>query len=740
MLETIVSWFVGVIAELLDAVVVAFLGMMQIDLSSLSASFPALKSGYLIFQGISLGLIILIAVWQLFKFFVGQLAEIRDTPIRILIRSAIAGMMVFFGGYFIELAVDLARIPYEILVAYDPNQAGMTFADMAENFDSMNLIDGIAITIGASAMLVLVLVVILLIGWNLLKLMIEVLERFLLIGVLAYSSPLIFSTLASQSTAEIFRRWVSMFAGQCAIMTISAWMLKLVISGFTFTETDTNILFRLLLTLAMCKIAQRVDTYMQQLGIGVATTGGNLIDEVVGMGMLLGRGFGGGRYGRRPKNPKGGGDGDSPVLGAGPDGSLSRFGGLLGGISNAAQQAARQWRNGEPASSIGGNLAKSFAAGMGITKGANTLKSAVTDGSLTTRQRISKVAKGTAQVFGGAVMAGTPANAARRFREARDNARRETVQAAARGAKDFSQRSSDARYHAPDSEDPYNDPTGQGYDNTENMKGAEKDLRREQQESMMTASQFFESNRRAHGLGEYKVDQDGDADLDDVAKRAGLRLDKSAEKPSIEGRDDVVGDFLSKNYQDFAQNKQMQEFAVNTAQNGSPLAAEQALNNPFNDLTGNDELGDSLIKNAYGEQAITGKPDNELNGHFKNIRAETIGEYGRIIHTDYVGADGKTTHYDLHNAEALNNESKGAQVKQFMDGAAQKYTTVQGMGSGTTMHIRSSSASSQDSQPTSGSGHSPQSDRSNVSSTNYVRKKRPGVWTTLDPYDEDDIF
>lgn len=681
MLETIVSWIASVCSELLDFVVTAFLGMMHLDLGSISESFPALTVGYRIFQSIGIGLIVLIAVVQLFKFFLGQLADVRDTPVHILLRSAIAAMLIWFGGFFVELAIDLAKIPYDIFVNYDATETNDGFFSvMRDNLGDMNLIDGMTVSLGEAAMLVLSLILILLVGWNILKLMLEVCERYLMIGVLAYSSPLIYPTFSSQATSDIFKRWVGMFCGQCVLMTISAWMLKIAISGFSLKVTDTNVLFRIMLTLAFCKIAQRADTYMQQLGIGVATTGGNLLDEAIGFGMALSRG----RGKRGGAGSADGNGGNSPVLGAGPDGSLSRLGGFVGGISNAAQRAAQQWKSGAPVSEIGRDLGKNFRTGMGIEKGWQAVKKGAKNGSP------GEVIKGVGQMAGGAMMAGIPANAVARMNAARAEARREATQGAYAGAADFNKRSADSRYKPPQGENPYQNPRGQGYDNTENMSEASKGVRDEQREAMQTASQYFAAQRAANGVGGYEVsDQNGDVSLDETAEKAGLRLDKGQDAPKIEGRDDVVGDYLAKNYEDFAKNDEMQEYAMNTVRDGSPLAAEQALNNPYCDLSGNDELGDALLKKAYGEEAITGNA--ETGGQFTNISAETVGDNGRVIHTDYVAPDGTITPYEIKNAEAMNQEVDkkpiSGSVGQFLDGQFGKTTSVEGAGSGTPMQV-----------------------------------------------------
>lgn len=57
----------------------------------------------------------------------------------------------------------------------------------------------------------LALIIIIVIGWNTIKLLLEVVERYLMVGVLTFTSPLAWSTVSSRSTHQIFSKWFSMF-------------------------------------------------------------------------------------------------------------------------------------------------------------------------------------------------------------------------------------------------------------------------------------------------------------------------------------------------------------------------------------------------------------------------------------------------------------------------------------------------------------------------------------------------
>ncbi len=78
---------------------------------------------------------------------------------------------------------------------------------------------------GGVALIVLILV--LMLAWNYLKLLFEAAERYVLLGVLVYTAPIVFSMGASQSTSNIFKSWCRMLGGQIFLLVMNAWCLRL---------------------------------------------------------------------------------------------------------------------------------------------------------------------------------------------------------------------------------------------------------------------------------------------------------------------------------------------------------------------------------------------------------------------------------------------------------------------------------------------------------------------------------
>lgn len=292
MLETIFSWLLSAVGEGLQLFVNFFFGngndggLLNFTLGDLYQNFPYFGTAYAILQACGLGLVLAVAAVNLFKVFLGSLSKAQDTPTQILVRAALATVLIYLGGYLLSAVVGIAKVPYDIFVGSDA---------ITHHFgipDSLLTDLSVAVGVGAAGLLVS-LVLIIAIAWNLIKLLLECVERYLMVGVLVYTSPLIYPFLSSAATATVFQRWVGMFCGECALMSLSVLFTKLSISALSSTSGGNSVIAKLIMCLTMCKIAQRVDSYMQQLGIGVPTTGEGILGNAMAVGYALKHAFGG---------------------------------------------------------------------------------------------------------------------------------------------------------------------------------------------------------------------------------------------------------------------------------------------------------------------------------------------------------------------------------------------------------------------------------------------------------------
>ena len=287
MLTSIFQSLTSGLGGMLSSLITTFMEALNINLGEYLEIFPYLGTVYSILQGIAIGLVAIIAGRHLAMFGLGAVdsGNLQDRPINILIRSFIAAAAIYFGGYVLQFVVELGTIPFNIFMESEAKVGDISdiLLDGAGLFISRvkdeKVVSDIVIAL-------LSFFFVLMISWNVFKLAIEVCERYVMVGVLVFTSPIVYPTISTKETSQIFKRWCGMFVSSLIMMSASVLFLKLVVNGLSNSlnaKEAPEFLIRLLIIVATCKIAQRVDTYLGQLGLTTAITGGSLLDDMLGM-------------------------------------------------------------------------------------------------------------------------------------------------------------------------------------------------------------------------------------------------------------------------------------------------------------------------------------------------------------------------------------------------------------------------------------------------------------------------
>ncbi len=203
----------------LDLITTSVLGALGCDMTVFLRYFPAAETMYNIFVGLAIGLILLNWVWQLFKNY-GAVAGIEaEDPVKLSLRSVLFILLAYFSDDIVSIVLKIGGTPYRWIM--NSELPPLNFA----NFNSVILtIVGVCAS-GTVSLISLILVLIL--AWNYIKLLFEAAERYVLLGVLVYTSPVAFAMGASQSTSNIFKSWCRMFGGQVFLLVMNAWCLRL---------------------------------------------------------------------------------------------------------------------------------------------------------------------------------------------------------------------------------------------------------------------------------------------------------------------------------------------------------------------------------------------------------------------------------------------------------------------------------------------------------------------------------
>lgn len=284
--EGIVKWVASVASELLDTVSGLFLNALGTDMTAMEEYFPFVTKAFSVMQYCSWAMLFLITAWQLFRVFGGPITE-AENPLTLITRNGLFAVLIAYAKHIFLITLDIARAPYTALMEITMTEEDFTFAGVEEAL-SNGIASFVAITSVVGTVLILILLIAL--GWNYFKLLLETVERYVVVGVLCYTSPLAYSMGASKATSPVFKSWCRMVGSQLLLLTMNVWFLRgfstsvgqFIGNGGALSNGSGSIFLWLFCALAFLKTAQRFDNYLSSLGLNVAQTGSSM-----GMEMMM---------------------------------------------------------------------------------------------------------------------------------------------------------------------------------------------------------------------------------------------------------------------------------------------------------------------------------------------------------------------------------------------------------------------------------------------------------------------
>lgn len=365
MMDLIVSWLCSAIAEAMEWVIETLCSAFGYDISTFNKTFNFAATAYDVILNVALPLALLLAAWSLIMFFWKGADKAPSTPIRTVINLVVAIAFIYYGNNLFEAILDFCQYPYDALLGKDAATWGVPIKGIFSK-------TGFVANAFAGVSSLVYLIMLLMIGISFIKLLLEIVERYVVTFVLMYLSPLAAATLASSTTSGIYKKFFTMFVSQCVLIFLNAWCLKMAVSGLSLSSSDNPVIISLLLCFAFLKVAARMDSYLNQIGLNSAITGGGMGAEIMGAGAaMFNRGGNGGGGGT------GAGGAGSKILGASKSvGTWTNRYAPLGAACKAATDAAvggvkgtsEAFRSGAVGNAKGFR-SKAGAAGKGLWEG-----------------------------------------------------------------------------------------------------------------------------------------------------------------------------------------------------------------------------------------------------------------------------------------------------------------------------------------------------------------------------------
>lgn len=223
----------------------------------------------------------------------------RTESVPKLIWNAVFGMVLTLtGSHFLQLMFDEIISPLTTALSegvtggglgeFSFEDSGMKIIGQIESGDAAGTIvawmGGFSIVEGAS--LVVSVVFLFLIWWNLIKLVLECAERYIICVFTILLSPLAFATATNERTKDTAVNWMQMFWSQCVLLILNIWVVGIARTalniGLVGASVESVVKWGLV-TYAYLKIAQKLDDMLAKAGFRItSTTGLDPMSEAAG--------------------------------------------------------------------------------------------------------------------------------------------------------------------------------------------------------------------------------------------------------------------------------------------------------------------------------------------------------------------------------------------------------------------------------------------------------------------------
>lgn len=223
----------------------------------------------------------------------------RTESVPKLIWNAVFGMVLTLtGSHFLQLMFDEIISPLTTALSegvtggglgeFSFEESGMKIIGQTESGDAAGTIvawmGGFSIVEGAS--LVVSVVFLFLIWWNLIKLVLECAERYIICVFTILLSPLAFATATNERTKDTAVNWMQMFWSQCVLLILNIWVVGIARTALNIRLVGASVESVVkwgLVTYAYLKIAQKLDDMLAKAGFRItSTTGLDPMSEAAG--------------------------------------------------------------------------------------------------------------------------------------------------------------------------------------------------------------------------------------------------------------------------------------------------------------------------------------------------------------------------------------------------------------------------------------------------------------------------
>lgn len=267
-LKGLVEWLYEMMLDIMAYASGELLGVMRMDLSYFEKTAPVISEIVNVFVALGWALLIGNMVFQLMKSIMSGIGFEAEDPKIIFLRTFVFAFLLLASRQICDICSGIAGTVINMLAL--PGSITVTTPD-----ESM-------FSLGAGAKWLLVIIVGVVLMFQMLKLLFEIGERYVITSVLTFFAPLAFAMGGSRNTNDIFKGWCRMYGSMLVMMIMNIVFLKLIMSAMS-QMTSGGVLIWLVFVVALTRVARKIDSHIGKIGLNPAQTGAGIGSRIPGM-------------------------------------------------------------------------------------------------------------------------------------------------------------------------------------------------------------------------------------------------------------------------------------------------------------------------------------------------------------------------------------------------------------------------------------------------------------------------
>lgn len=304
-MTAISNWIAGVVMGMLGALFTVFVELMDdyfgltgdydTTFSLFNSTFYGVDKVFDIAMALGFGILAIIYIWQLFKSLFGPIVK-AERPVILTVRAIGFAAFTAISHNLAKEMVSLGAIPYKLMkdtlswqsglmeVFQNKILSGNLLGSISAEGAITDMIDGASGFIVGAIVPVINIILFIMLFFAFFKLLFEIIERYLVLGLLTIFAPICIATGVSEATNSICKSWFRAMISQLILMMFSIFFLSVMRSSmfaiaadsfviFSVTSTALQLILKIMLLVTWARVGTSVDRIMKELGTGAINGG-----------------------------------------------------------------------------------------------------------------------------------------------------------------------------------------------------------------------------------------------------------------------------------------------------------------------------------------------------------------------------------------------------------------------------------------------------------------------------------